>query len=177
MAMGRDGQAACSCDPRAGARGGARACNPRCVRIFSITGCSRIAAMIFSWPPPGRAVFQVDLESEASAKTNLYPSYVAAQNPLQQLGPAQPHRTVVRTGRLAISRRCSLRGWFGLLRHHLRAQLGVRRQNAMVRAAGVRSLREAKLRGHQTDQVQSRAYQVPAVSPAVNPTGWRRTGA
>ena len=27
------------------------ACNPRCVRIFSMTGCSRIAAMIFSSPP------------------------------------------------------------------------------------------------------------------------------
>ena len=49
--MGQAGQAACSCGPRAGARGGARACNPRCVRIFSITGCSRIAAMIFSAPP------------------------------------------------------------------------------------------------------------------------------
>jgi hypothetical protein len=44
-------QAACRCDPQAGARGGARACKPRCVRIFSITGCSRIAAMIFSSPP------------------------------------------------------------------------------------------------------------------------------
>jgi len=27
------------------------ACRPRCVRIFSITGCSRIAAMIFNSPP------------------------------------------------------------------------------------------------------------------------------
>jgi len=32
-------------------RGGARACRPKCVRIFSITGCSRMAAMIFSSPP------------------------------------------------------------------------------------------------------------------------------
>jgi hypothetical protein len=32
-------------------RGGARACNPRCVRIFSITDGSRIAAMILSSPP------------------------------------------------------------------------------------------------------------------------------
>ena len=44
-------QAACSCDPRAGAWGGARASRPRCVRIFSMTGCSRIAAMIFNSPP------------------------------------------------------------------------------------------------------------------------------
>ena len=35
----------------AGACGGARTCRPRCARIFSITGCSRIAAMIFSAPP------------------------------------------------------------------------------------------------------------------------------
>ena len=32
-----------------------------------------------------RAVFQVDLESEASAKTNLYPSYVAAKTRLSSL--------------------------------------------------------------------------------------------
>jgi len=31
----------------------------------------------------------------------------------------------VRTGRLALGRRCGLHGWFGLLRHHLRSQLGV----------------------------------------------------
>ena len=42
---------ACSTCPPAAARGGARACRPRCVRIFSMTGCSRIAAMIFSSPP------------------------------------------------------------------------------------------------------------------------------
>ncbi len=33
-----------SCDPRAGAR----ACKPRCVRIFSMTGASKIAAI--DWP-------------------------------------------------------------------------------------------------------------------------------
>ena len=49
--LGGKGQAACSCGPRAGALGGALACRPRCVRIFSITGCSRIAAMIFNSPP------------------------------------------------------------------------------------------------------------------------------
>jgi len=56
--------------------------------------------------------------------------------------------------RLTLGRRCGLHGWFGFLRHHQRAQLGVRCENAVVRAAGVRSLRAAKLRGHQTDQVQ-----------------------
>jgi hypothetical protein len=35
----------------ADALSGARACRPRCVRIFSMTGASRIAAMIFSSPP------------------------------------------------------------------------------------------------------------------------------
>jgi hypothetical protein len=50
-----------------------------------------------------------------------------------------------------------LGGRFGLLRHNLRAQLGVGCEHAMVRAAGVRSLCEAKLRGHQTDQVQPRS--------------------
>jgi hypothetical protein len=38
-----------------------------------------------------RAVLQVDLESEASAKTNLYPSYVAAKTRLRSL--AQLRRT------------------------------------------------------------------------------------
>jgi hypothetical protein len=32
-------------------RGGARACRPRCVTLFSMTGSPRIAAMIFSSPP------------------------------------------------------------------------------------------------------------------------------
>lgn len=35
---------------RAGARCGARACNPKCVRLFSITGASRIAALICNSP-------------------------------------------------------------------------------------------------------------------------------
>ena len=83
------------------------------------------------------AVFHVDLE-----------------DPLEQLGPAQLHRVVMLTARLALGWHCSLRGWFGFLRHHQRPQFGVGRQDAVVRAAGVRSLREAKLRGHQTNQVQ-----------------------
>jgi hypothetical protein len=43
-----------------------------------------------------------------------------------------------------------------LLRHHQRSELRVRGQYSVVRAAGVRSLRAAKLCGHQTDQVQPR---------------------
>lgn len=39
----RQRQAACSAWPRAGARGVARACRPRCLRIFSITGASMSA--------------------------------------------------------------------------------------------------------------------------------------
>ena len=49
-------------------------------------------------------------------------------------------------------------GRFRLSRHHQRAQLGVGRWHAMVRAARVHSLREAKLRGHQTNQVQTRSW-------------------
>ncbi len=46
-----------------------------------MTGASKIAAMIFSSPPQfGQC--EVDLESEASAKTNLYSSYVAAKTRL-----------------------------------------------------------------------------------------------
>jgi len=57
--------------------------------------------------------------------------HVDLEHALQQLGPAQPNRTVVRTGRFALDRRCGLRGWFEFLRHHQRAQLGVGCQNAM----------------------------------------------
>ena len=46
------GQAACRACPRAGERGGARAYRSRCVRIFSITGRSRMAAMILNCPVP-----------------------------------------------------------------------------------------------------------------------------
>ena len=41
------------------------ACTPRCVRIFSITGCSRIAAMIFSSPS------QFGQGSRSSSNTRL----------------------------------------------------------------------------------------------------------
>ena len=49
-APGRHQVACCMC-PRVGARSGARARRPRWLRIRSITGASRMAAMIFSSPP------------------------------------------------------------------------------------------------------------------------------
>ena len=77
------------------------------MRIFSITGCSKMAAMIFQLTAAARAVRQVDLEDA-----------------LEQPGPAQPHRAMVRTVRLALGRWRYLRGRLGLLPHHQRAQLG-----------------------------------------------------
>jgi len=50
-----------------------------------MTGCSRMAAMIFNSPPPVRAVLKVEIK-----------------NALEQLGPTQPHRVVVRKARLAL---------------------------------------------------------------------------
>ena len=49
--LSRDQAACASWRSRAGVRGGARACNPRCMRIRSITADSAMAAMIFSSPP------------------------------------------------------------------------------------------------------------------------------
>ena len=46
--LAEESQAACSCDPRAGVRGGARASRPRCVRIFSMTGCQGTEALAFA---------------------------------------------------------------------------------------------------------------------------------
>ena len=76
-------QAPCRAWPRAGTRGGARACRPRCVRIFSITGRSRMAAMILSSPVPqfGQCCISIS-KAQASAKTNLYSSYVVANTRL-----------------------------------------------------------------------------------------------
>ena len=135
----RISQAACSCDSRAGAprRPGLQTQvreDLRDHRLFQDRRDDlRLATVV-------RAVFQVDLE-----------------DPLEQLGPAQPHRAMVRTGRLALGRWSCLCGRPWILRHHQHAQLGVGCQYAVVRAAGIRSLREAKLRGHQTDQVQPRS--------------------
>jgi len=137
-----------------------------------------IAAMIFSWPPQfGQCSMSISkaklqrkltctqvmsqLKSASAAEPGHKQStglFVPGEGPGHRpgaackAGPAQPNWAVVRTGRLAISGRCGLRGWFGFLRHHLRAQLGIGRENAVVR-----SLREAKLRRHQTNEVQSGA--------------------
>ncbi len=55
--------------PRVGARGGARACSPRCVRMRSITTDSRMAAMILSSPPQlgqcSRSISKTRLSSRA----------------------------------------------------------------------------------------------------------------
>lgn len=99
--------------PRAGVRGGALACNPSCVRMFSIAGCSRIAAMIFSSPP------QHGQCSGSISNTRL--------SSLAQLR----YRPVVCTARLGFGGLCFLRGRFRLLRNHQRAQLSVGPQHAM----------------------------------------------
>ena len=73
---------------------------------------------------------------------------VEVEHPLEQLGPAQPYWVVVRAVRIALGRRSFLGCRLGrlrhllrhLLRHHQRAQLGVGRQDTVVREAGVRSL-------------------------------------
>ena len=72
-----------------------------------------------------RAVFQINLESEASAKTNLYSSYVAAKTRLSSL--AQLSRTglvVVRAVRLARAGLRRLGALVRRLRDPHRAQLG-----------------------------------------------------
>ena len=56
--------------------------------------------MIFSEPPQFRAMLHVNLE-----------------HPLEQLDPAQPHRAVVLTVRLALNGLCFLGGRLGCLRH------------------------------------------------------------
>ena len=68
-----------------------------------------------------------DLQRAAAGWAMLH---VDLEHPLGQLGPAQPHRAVVRTTRLAVDGRCGLhrrlwlwRHW--ILRHCLGAQLGV----------------------------------------------------
>ena len=94
------------------------------MRIFSITGCSKMAAMIFQLTAAARAVRQVDLEDA-----------------LEQPGPAQPHRAMVRTVRLALGRWRYLRGRLGLLRHHRRRSTACSASsvNAMSRGSATQS--------------------------------------
>lgn len=53
-------QAACCVCMRAAARGGAPACDPKCVRVFSIISCSRTPAMSFSSPGNRRPPVTLD---------------------------------------------------------------------------------------------------------------------
>ena len=98
-----------------------------------------------------------DLQLAAAGWAMLH---VDLEHPLDQLGPAQPHRAVVRTTRLALDGRCGLhrrlwllRRW--LLRNYLGAQLGVvcqlltpPRPCRFVVAAGFTPEAAAPVRGH-----------------------------
>ena len=68
------------------------------MRIFSITGCSMIAAMIFQVAAAVRAMLHVDLESEASAKTRV------AQMAAHLFDHVIPHVTVRRWVRVCQAR-------------------------------------------------------------------------
>gem|GEM_PF-4336838 len=68
--------------------------------------------------------------------------HVDLEHALEPLGPAQPNWAVMGARRLALGGRCSLRGCFGFLRHHLRAQLGVGHQRSQA-------LYEVQRRHHQ----------------------------
>lgn len=61
-------QAACRASSRAGERGSARACRPTSARIFSITGHSRMAAMIYSPPGSCRSRTTVDGRHRVSSE-------------------------------------------------------------------------------------------------------------
>jgi hypothetical protein len=63
--------------PRAGARGGARASRPKCVRTFSITGVSKIAAMIFSSPPQFGQCSRSRLKTRLSKRAQLATGWCA----------------------------------------------------------------------------------------------------
>ena len=109
-------QAACSslC-PRAGARGGARACSPRWVRMRSSPRRLEDRSDDLQLTAAVRAVLEVDLEDT-----------------LEQPGPAHSRRLAMRAAWLGRGT-----GWnCGAIllrpcRNHHRAQLGVRRQHAM----------------------------------------------
>ena len=73
-----------------------------------------------------------DLQLAAAVRAVLQ---VKIEHALEQLGPAQTHRLVMHAVRLALGGRRGLGGSLGLLRHHLRAQLGVGRQHAMKTVA------------------------------------------
>ena len=69
-----------------------------------------------------------DLQLAAAVRAVLQ---VELEHPFEQLGPAQPHRAVVRTVRLALGGLCFLGCRLGPLWHHQRVQLGVGGQRAV----------------------------------------------
>jgi len=73
-------QAACRACPRAGARGGARACRPMCVRIFSTTGCSRIATR----PQTGHPTREIASRVAVIAARSRCPGTTTASGSAQQ---------------------------------------------------------------------------------------------
>ena len=99
-----------------------------------------------------RAVFQVDLE-----------------DPLEQLGPAQPHRAMVHTGRIALCRWSNLCGGRWVLRHYQRAQLGVGCQYAgkadQVRPRPAHRRRQEPCAPKRRSTVGDRAHPVQAGGP------------
>ena len=100
-----------------------------------MTGCQGTEALATGLTPQDR---RDDLQLTATVRAVLQ---VEIEHPLEQLGPVQPHRAVMRADRLALGGLCFLRGHLGLLRQHHRAQLGVRYQHTM-----------------EADQVQPRAW-------------------
>ena len=113
------------------------------VRIFSITGRSMMAAMIFSRPPQfGQSAMSISTTRFSSlaqlSRTGWWCALGAAHS-------AGGQACTGGSGSCGTTCACNL-------------ALPARTRNAVVRAAKVRSLREAKLRGHQTNQVQSGAW-------------------
>jgi hypothetical protein len=109
---------------------------------------------------------------------------VDREHALEQLGPAQAHRSVARTVRLARGGWRGLCGRLGLLRHHQRAQLGIGRRQAVVREAGVCAMRRAPHDGLQAaplaaegDQLVVAAVTATQAQDAVGLARSRRTSA
>ncbi len=101
--------------------------------------------------------------------------HVDLEHALEQLGPAQPHWAVVRARRLAFGGRCGQRGWFGRLglwRHHLRAQLGVGCENAVLAKRGSAHFAQRSYANTKAEVVTSDGLKPRAApqSPFVPPT-------
>ena len=71
-------------------------------------------------------------QSTGLIKMGRLDAYAAAARMRSDCGRAhKAKRAVMGARRLALDRRCGLRRWFGFLRHHQRAELGVGCENAM----------------------------------------------